>query len=135
MAKFFHADRVIDYRLHMIPVPQDLVLLQNSTASMTDFWTPVTEGLKSGQGDLGRVLICEWYQAGLDPVKMAKDLCGLCATLGMSSFCVVACGDAAKVVEEIERWQGDFIADKLIFENNISRAADLLQPIRSFLQI
>ena len=134
MAIFFHGNRSIAYQSQLAPFSHDLLLLQASRFS-TDFWQPVLDDLKDQTPTGGRVVVCEWFEKGLDVATMAKDLDNLIKTLGLQAVHVVACDDAVGVVKEIEKQNAGRFENTLLYPQSVPRTDDLSRSIRDFSEI
>ena len=130
MAIFSHGNRSINYRIEHSPLAFDLVLLQPSRMG-SDFWRPVLHDLHSDGEPSGRVLVCEWFESGIDRETLATDLAGMLRSLGMSSVYLVACEDAVEVVRHMQ--DIEIIASRL-YPQQTPRSDELISAIRDFSQ-
>ncbi len=134
MAVFFHNGRTLAYQSDFAPFSHDLLLLHSSNFK-PEFWRPVLEVFAAQPSASGRVVTCEWFEAGRDIEMMAGDLSGLVRTLGLHSLHVVACGDAVEVVTAMTRLHAEIFSKTLLFPQNVPRGEDLERAIRDFVQI
>jgi hypothetical protein len=131
MAVFSHGNRTIAYHSQFAPFQHDLLLLQSSRFHQ-DFWQPVLEDLKEDLRSSGRIVTCEWYEKDLDTATMAEDLNNLLQTLGLHSLHVVACDDAVKVVNELERKYPGSVSKTLLYPQSLPKVDDLARTVREF---
>lgn len=134
MAVFFHNGRTLAYQSDFAPFSHDLLLLHGSKFT-PDFWQSVLADLQMQPAASGRVVTCEWFEAGRDVDTLARDLCGLVRTLGLHSLRLVACGDAVDLAAAMTRLETDIFVKTLLFSQNVPRGEDLQRAIRDFVKI
>ena len=133
MAIFFHGNRSMAYQSHFAPFTHDLLLLQSSRFN-PEFWNPVLENLNSDPKAGGRIITVEWSDTKLETSALATDLKNLIRTLGLHSLHVVACDDAVKVVNELEKTFPGVIGKTLLYPINLPRTEDLVRAVSEFVK-
>jgi hypothetical protein len=131
MAVFSHGNRTIAYHSQFAPFQHDLLLLQSSRFN-PEFWQPVLEDLKEDHMASGRIVTCEWFKKDLDTAALAEDLNNLLQTMGLHSLHVVACDDAVKVVNELERRYPGSVDKTLLYPQSLPKMDDLARTVREF---
>ena len=130
MAIYQNRDRSIDYHLGFGPFDDDLVLLQDSKESK-DLWRPVLASL--GVDGEGRILTCDWFASGKGDEAMADDFLKFIQALGLRTARVVACGDAAAMLEKALKLAPQALGKTLLWgEGAPTGSEDLARAIRAF---
>jgi hypothetical protein len=131
MAVFSHGNRIIAYHSQFAPFQHDLLLLQSSRFNL-DFWNPVLEDLKEDQRSSGRIVTCDWHSKDLSLAELVEDLNNLLQTMGLHTLHVVACDDAVKVVNELERKYPGSVTKTLLYPQSLPKMDDLARTVREF---
>lgn len=134
MALFQHNNRTIPYRIALAPFHFDVVLLQGS-AFEPRLWDPVLESLKDKPYAGGRILTCEWFQAGIGNHQLAEDFVKLMQTLALVSVRVVADGDAVAMVNEAQKILPRLFEKTLFFPAGAPKGETLKRAIFDLCEI
>lgn len=132
MALFQYNNILLPYQIHFAPFEHDLLLLQGSKFN-SDYWLPVLSGWKAENSAGGRIVTCDWQPEGMAGGDLVEYFYRFFLTLGLHSLKVVACDDAAKLVQDLEAdFPGSF-DESLVFAKNPPRGEDLIRALREFL--
>ena len=125
MALFQHNNQTLAYQIDFAPFAHDLILLQSSKFN-ADYWRPVMDEFRDEAPAGGRVITCEW------PLHDAAFMDRFLSMLGLHHAHVVAMGDAADLVREIEKIEPGVFAKTLLFPQGGPKAHDLVRTVREF---
>jgi|GEM_PF-3777958 len=132
MALFQYNNILLPYQIHYAPFACDLLLLQGSRFN-SDYWLPVLVDWKGASAGGGRVITVDWQPEGMTGGDLAEYFNRFFQTLGLHALRVVACDDAAKIVQDL---QADFpgaVHESLLFAKNAPKGDELKKAVHDFI--
>lgn len=131
MALFQHDGILLPYQIHFAPFAHDLLLLQGSRFN-SDYWLPVLNDWREVEPAGGRVITCDWSPEKMNGAGVAEFFNRFFQTLGLHDLHVVACDDAAQVVQDLERDYPGAVAKTLLFARNAPKGDELKAAVSAF---